>query len=57
MAGVHWLEAAQQVSAVRLLAQVEDHQLCANLQYVVSVCSVMSLWSLQSGLHKQGDCL
>ena len=32
MAGVHWLEAAQQVSAVRLLAQIEHHQLRANLQ-------------------------
>ena len=32
MAGVHWLEAAQQVSAVCLLTQIKHHQLCADLQ-------------------------
>ena len=31
LAGVHRLEAAQQVSAVCLLAQDEHHQLCAHL--------------------------
>ena len=57
MAGVHRLKAAQQVSAVCLLAQIEHHQLCADLQQTVRVRSVLSLWSLLGRPQKQGACM
>ena len=31
MAGIHWLEAAQQISAISLLAQIQDHKLDPHL--------------------------
>ena len=57
MAGVHWLEAAQQVSAVCLLAQVEHHQLGANLQQQRVWVSYCVFRSLQWGLQKRRKCM